>query len=201
MSRCRCLHIRRLVWGSTRELRTKATGMMPTTASRIESLRQRSRRGRRGDGGDGGDVGDSDPLETLDRQDEDGRPADLDLERVGHEELARLHDRWHRVHHLRPGVAGVADDPEDRINLIILDPEDDRRVRLLQEAARAVQSGGPSIGADTCVSGRPREGLAGPTVARCTMRQAPDSPVTVRPRSPSQETRSCPTPTASDQVP
>ncbi len=37
-------------------------------------------------------------------------------------------------------MACVADDPEDRVDLVILDPEDDRRVRLLQESARAVQA-------------------------------------------------------------
>src|SRR5690349_18540384 len=37
------------------------------------------------------------PLEPLDRQDEDRRAADLDLDRIGHEELTRLHDRRHRV--------------------------------------------------------------------------------------------------------
>ena len=80
----------------------------------------------------------SEPLEALDREDEDGRPADLDLERVGHEELARLHDRRHRVDDLGPGRAVLADDPEDLVDLVVLDADDDRRVRLLEEAARRV---------------------------------------------------------------
>ena len=44
----------------------------------------------------------SEPLEPLDGEDEHRRPTDLDLERVGHEELAGLHDRRHRVDDLRP---------------------------------------------------------------------------------------------------
>ena len=54
--------------------------------------------------------GGSEPLEALDGEDEDRRAADLDLERVGHEELARLHDRRHRVDDLRPRRAVRADD-------------------------------------------------------------------------------------------
>ena len=48
------------------------------------------------------DPGASESFEALDRDDEDRRAADLDFERVGHEELARLHDRRHRVDDLRP---------------------------------------------------------------------------------------------------
>src|SRR4051812_22991166 len=63
----------------------------------------------------------SDALVALDGQHEDGCPADLDLERVGHEELAGLHDRRHRVHDLRSGVARLADDPEDLVDRVVLD--------------------------------------------------------------------------------
>jgi hypothetical protein len=85
------------------------------------------------------------PLEALDGHDEDGRAADLDLERIGHEELARLHDRRHRVHHLRSRVATVADDAEDLLELLVLHADEDGRVRLLEEAAGAVEPRRPVL--------------------------------------------------------
>jgi diguanylate cyclase (GGDEF)-like protein len=87
----------------------------------------------------------SDSLDALDRQDEDGCPSDLDLERVRHEELARLHDRWHGVDDLGPRATRLANDVQDRLDLIVLDSQDDRRIRLLQEAARALESGRPIL--------------------------------------------------------
>src|SRR5688572_7422404 len=82
----------------------------------------------------------SEPLETLDWLDEDGRAADLHLDGVGHVELARLHDRRHRVHELLPGMAVGADDGQHVVDLIVLDAEQDRRVALLQEAAGRVEA-------------------------------------------------------------
>jgi diguanylate cyclase (GGDEF)-like protein len=98
----------------------------------------------------------SDPLEPFHGQDEDRRAADLDLERIGHEKLARLHDRRHRVDHLGPGVACLADDAEDVIDLGIVDAENDRRVRLLEEATGAVQSRGPEVAVQQGVDEGPR---------------------------------------------
>jgi hypothetical protein len=53
---------------------------------------------------------------------------------VRHIELARLHDRRHRVHELAPSVAAGADDLQQLIDLVVLDPHQDRRVALLQES-------------------------------------------------------------------
>src|SRR6185369_2268828 len=87
----------------------------------------------------------SEPLEALDRDDEDGGPADLDLERVGHEELARLHDRRHRVDDLGPRGAVLADDRQDLVDLVVLGTDDDRGVRLLEEPARRLEAGRPVL--------------------------------------------------------
>src|SRR5688572_13386936 len=85
------------------------------------------------------------PLEALDRKDEDGRPADFDLERVRHEELARFHDRRHGVDDLRPSRARLPNDPHDVVDTVVVDAEDHRCVRLLEEAARRVQSRRPVL--------------------------------------------------------
>src|SRR6476659_7945335 len=102
------------------------------TAASSAARARRRRRGRptrrrdRGGTSDRLSGGRSEPLEPLDREDEDGRAADLDLERVGHEELAGLHDRWHRVDDLSPGRAVVADDAEDLLDPDVIDTDDDR---------------------------------------------------------------------------
>src|SRR5512146_2098764 len=80
-----------------------------------------------------------DALEALDGQDEDRGTADLDLERVRHEELARLHDRRHRVDDLAARGAVLPNDPEDLLDPVVLHADDDRGVRLLQEPARGLQ--------------------------------------------------------------
>src|SRR5436190_9206875 len=87
----------------------------------------------------------SESFETLDRKNEDGRAADFDLERVRHEELAGLHDRRHRVDDLRPRRAVGPDDVHDLVDVVLLDAEDDRRVRLLEESARALQPRRPEL--------------------------------------------------------
>ena len=46
-------------------------------------------------------AGALEPFESIDGQHEDRRAAQLDLDRVGHEELARLHDRRHGIDDLR----------------------------------------------------------------------------------------------------
>jgi len=97
----------------------------------------------------------SEALEPFDREDEDRGPAHLDLERVRHEELARLHDRWHRVHDLRTRVTRLADDSEDVVDLGIVDAEDHGRVRLLQEAARAVEASGTEVAVEERVDEGP----------------------------------------------
>src|SRR4029079_19659493 len=71
----------------------------------------------------------------------DGRPADLDLERIRHEEFAWFHDRRHRVHDLRPRRACIADDREDLVDVVLLDAQEDRGVRALEEAPRARHAG------------------------------------------------------------
>ena len=94
------------------------------------------------------------PFEALDGQDEDRRPADLDLERIGHEELAWLHDRRHRVDDLRPRRAVLADDAEHRLDLVVIDTDDDRGVRLLEKATRRVEPRRPVFGLEKGVHER-----------------------------------------------
>src|ERR687897_2015673 len=84
----------------------------------------------------------SEALEALHRQDEDGGAAHLDLDWVGHVELAGFHDRGHRVHELLARVAVCADELEHRVDLVVLHTDEDRRVSLLQEPARRVEAGG-----------------------------------------------------------
>src|SRR5690349_21086123 len=45
-------------------------------------------------------------LEAIDVHDENRGAAHLDLHRVGHEEVARFDQRWHRIHELaaRPAI-------------------------------------------------------------------------------------------------
>src|SRR3954454_8832639 len=87
----------------------------------------------------------SESFETLDRKNEDGRAADFDLERVRHEELAGLHDRRHRIDDLRQRRAVRPDDRHHLVHVGVLDAEDDRRVRLLEEPARAVETRCPEL--------------------------------------------------------
>jgi hypothetical protein len=87
----------------------------------------------------------SDPLEALNGEHEDGGATHLDLEGIWEEELARLHDGRHRIDKLRTRVAVLADDLEGRVHLVILHTKDHRGVGLLEEAARAMQPGGPEL--------------------------------------------------------
>src|SRR4051812_11318285 len=87
-------------------------------------------------------TGGLETLEPLDRQHEHRRAADFDLERVRHEELAWLHDRRHRIDDLGPRRAVLAHDVDDLVDLAFVDADHDRRVRLLEEPARAVEAGG-----------------------------------------------------------
>ena len=45
----------------------------------------------------------------------------------------------------------TADDVEDRVDLGVLDAEDDRGVRLLEEPARAMEPGGAILAVQECV--------------------------------------------------
>ena len=93
----RTMRARQRPAGSTNELDVPAvstSGEVDVTALRTVS---------NGDRGPGATLSPSSlqPLEPLHGQHEDRRAANLDFERIGHEELARLHDRGHRVHDLR----------------------------------------------------------------------------------------------------
>jgi len=74
-----------------------------------------------------------DPLVPRHVEDEDRRATEGDFDRIRHVELARLHDRGHRVDELAAGVAGLSDRREHVVNLRLFDPREDRGVRLLQE--------------------------------------------------------------------
>ncbi len=65
-----------------------------------------------------------------------------------------FHRRGHRVDDLGPGGAGRPDDLEDLVDPVVLHADDDRRVRLLQEAARRVQPGGAMIPLEEAVDER-----------------------------------------------
>ena len=81
-------------------------------------------------------------LEALDGKDEDRRAADLHLDRVRHVELARFHDRWHRVDELPSRVAVGADELEHGVDLVVFDAYQDRGIALLEEPAGGLQAGG-----------------------------------------------------------
>src|SRR4030081_1324298 len=80
-----------------------------------------------------------DPLVPRDVHHEDGRPAKGHFDWIWHVELARFHDRGHRIDELTPRVAGLADGRDDVFNLRFLDPGEDRGMGLLQEPALGVQ--------------------------------------------------------------
>jgi len=77
----------------------------------------------------------SDPLVPRHVEDEHRRATEGDLDRVGHVELAWLHDRRHRVNELAARVAGLSDRREHVVNLWLFDAREDRGVRLLEEPA------------------------------------------------------------------
>src|SRR5207253_6693505 len=86
-----------------------------------------------------------DPLVPRDIDYEDGRSAEGHFHGIGHVELARFHDRGHRVDELAPRVAGLADRRDDVVDLRLLDPGKDRGMRLRQETALRVQPRDPEI--------------------------------------------------------
>src|SRR5664280_3214165 len=87
----------------------------------------------------------SDAFEAIDRDHEDHRSTHLDFKRVGHEELARLHDRHHGAHGLGAGVALLANKGHDLFHFGFVDAEQDRSVGLLEKPARAVQQRSPVL--------------------------------------------------------
>src|SRR5207244_10599818 len=87
----------------------------------------------------------SDALEALDGEDENGGAPHLHLDRIGHVELARLHDRRHGVDELLARVAVGADHLEHGVDLVVLDPHQDGCVALLQESAGGMEARGPEL--------------------------------------------------------
>jgi hypothetical protein len=83
-----------------------------------------------------------DALEPLDRQNEDHGAAHLNLEREGHEELPRLHDRRDWIHDLGARVAIGSHERHYVIHFVLVHTDHDRRVGLLEKPARTVQPGG-----------------------------------------------------------
>src|ERR1700682_5432828 len=80
-------------------------------------------------------------FETLDVKDKDDRPAYLDLDRVGHEHLARLDHRREWVEELGAALAAVTQDLHHRVDLLLGAPTQQGRVAFLQEAAARVEAG------------------------------------------------------------
>src|SRR6266542_303003 len=78
------------------------------------------------------------PDELVHVQHEDCRPADLHFDRVRHVELARLHHRRQRIDVLGARLAVVLDDREHLIDLLVLDPKQNRRVALFEKATSSV---------------------------------------------------------------
>src|SRR5581483_10897168 len=81
------------------------------------------------------------PFVPRDIEHEYGGPAERDLDRIGHVELARLHDRRHRADVLRSCVTRLADRGEHILDLRLLDTDEDRRVALLEEATLRLETG------------------------------------------------------------
>src|ERR1035437_5668588 len=97
----------------------------------------------------GGDVArPSNALEAIDGDHEDHRSTNLDFQRIGHEELARLHDRHDGAHGLSAGVAVLAHHAHDVLHLGFVDAKQDRGVGLLEKPACAVQPRGPVAGSE-----------------------------------------------------
>src|SRR5438045_2796216 len=86
-----------------------------------------------------------DPLVPRDIEHEDGRATECDLDGLRQGELAGFHDRGHRVDELAAGMTGLADRREDVVHLVLLDPGEDRRVCLLEEAALRRETGDPVV--------------------------------------------------------
>jgi hypothetical protein len=74
-----------------------------------------------------------DLFELIHRDDENRRAADLDLDRVGEEELAWVGERRDRREEPAALFAVLADDPERGLDLPFLDADQQRYVALLQE--------------------------------------------------------------------
>ncbi len=79
----------------------------------------------------------SEPLVAIDRDNKDGRAANLHVDRIRHVELAGFHHRWQRIDILGPRVAILADHADHLINLLILHTNEKRRIPLPQKAAGA----------------------------------------------------------------
>jgi len=86
-----------------------------------------------------------DPLVPRHVQNKHGRAAERHFHWIGHVELARLHDRGHRVDELASGVAGLPNDRDHFVDLRLLHPGEDRGVGLLEEAPLRVQPRDPEI--------------------------------------------------------
>src|SRR2546425_11495439 len=76
-----------------------------------------------------------DPLVPRDVHNEDGRSAKGHFDRIRHVELARLHDRRHRVDELAPCVTGLPDRRDHVVDLRLLDSRPDGGVGLLPKPA------------------------------------------------------------------
>src|SRR5712692_6383236 len=87
-----------------------------------------------------------DLLERLHGQYEHRGAADLDLHRVGHEELSRLHHRGHRRQVAAALAAVGADGLQHLGHPLVVDPDQQRGVALLQEAARGGDPGHADAG-------------------------------------------------------
>src|SRR6202011_5591842 len=76
-------------------------------------------------------------LEAVDVDDEDGRAAHLDLDRIGYEEVTGFDQGWHRVHEFAAGPAVLLDQAQNLFDAIVLDPGHEGHVLVLQESTGA----------------------------------------------------------------